>query len=123
MSLRVAYGVAVFRWGATTAGALDWRPVPTAIYLLAALVLIVMCSNLATGLRMMLTYGIPPRAEPIGAVHLSNSVRSGSPVKLGVVLLASCSSAPRSSAGHDWRATADLRAGVGVLGAASNLVG
>jgi len=50
MSLRrLPYGVAVFCWGATTAGALDWPTGPTAIYLLAALVLIVHVLDLATG--------------------------------------------------------------------------
>jgi len=63
----------------------------------------------------------PPRAEPIGAVHHEQTrVRSGSfQVKLGVSCWAcSCSSAPRSSAGTDWRANCLIfAAGVGVLGA------
>jgi len=107
-------------WGARLATG------PTAIYLLAALVLIVHVLDLATGLRMMLTYGVHLEQNPLARYIMSNSGPVGLiQVKLGVVRLGVFLFVRTAQLGRARLARNCLifAAGVGVLGAVSNLVG
>jgi hypothetical protein len=95
------------------------------IYALAALVLVLHTLDLATGLRMMLTHGIQLEqnplaryvmhsAGPLGLVALKLSV-----VGLGVVLFVRTAHVGRARLARNCLLFA---LGVGILGAASNLV-
>jgi hypothetical protein len=107
-------------WGARLATG------PTAIYLLAGLVLLVHALDLATGLRMMLTYGIHLEQNPLARFIVTTSGPMGlAQVKLGVVLLGVLLFVRTAQLGRARLARNCLvfAAGVGVLGTTSNLVG
>lgn len=107
-------------WGARLATG------PTAIYLLAAVVIIVHTLDLATGLRMMVAYGIHLEQNPLARYIMTNSGPLGLIyVKLGVVLAGVLLIVRTAHAGRARLARNCLlfAAGVGMLGASSNLVG
>jgi uncharacterized membrane protein len=106
-------------WGARLGTA------PTAIYLLAGLVILLHVLDLVTGLRMMLTYGTHleqnplPRfvmlyAGPVGLIALKLAV-----VISGVLLFVRTAQLGRARLARNCLLVA---AAVGMLGAASNLV-
>src|SRR5437763_7753762 len=69
-------------WGATFATG------PMAIYLLAGLALVMHIADLATGLRMMLLYGIYLEQNPLARFVMHRAGAAGLiELKLGVVLL------------------------------------
>jgi hypothetical protein len=98
----------------------------TAIYVLAALVIILHALDLATGLRMMLSYGIHLEQNPLARYIMTSSGPLGLIyVKLGVVLAGVLLFVRTAQLGRARLARNCLlfAASVGMLGAASNLVG
>jgi Domain of unknown function (DUF5658) len=107
-------------WGARLATG------PMAIYLLAALVLFVHLLDLITGLRMMLVFGIHLEQNPLARYIMTSSGPVGliqaklAVVLLGVLLFVRTAQVGRARLARNCLVFA---AGVGVLGASSNLVG
>lgn len=98
----------------------------TAIYLLALLVVVAHVLDLGTGLRMMLTYGVHLEQNPVVRFIILSSGPLGLIwVKLGVVLLGVLLFVRTAQLGRARLARNCLlfAIGVGLLGAASNLVG
>lgn len=107
-------------WGARLATG------PLAITALAAFALLMHVLDLATGLRMMLLYGIKLEQNPLARYIMSNSGPLGLiEVKLAVVLMGVLLFVRTAHAGRPRLARNCLliAAGVGMLGFASNLVG
>jgi hypothetical protein len=107
-------------WGATLATS------PGGIYLLAGLALVLHSLDLATGLRMMLVYGIELEQNPLARYIMATVGPVGLiEVKLGVVLLGVLLFVRTAQQGRARLARNCLlvAAGVGLLGWASNLVG
>jgi hypothetical protein len=97
----------------------------TAIYLLAGLVLVMHSLDLATGLNMMLTYGIHFEQNPLARFIMHSSGPIGLIwVKLGVVGLGVALFIRTAHVGRARlaRNCLVLAATFGILGAASNLV-
>jgi Domain of unknown function (DUF5658) len=107
-------------WGARLGTA------PVAIYLLAALAVFFHVLDLATGLRMMLTYGVHLEQNPLARIVMVNAGPGGLiALKLvvvvgGVMLFVRTAQLGRSRLARNCLLFA---AGVGMLGTASNLVG
>ena len=107
-------------WGATLGTG------PIGIYRLAALVLIMHILDLATGLRMMLVYGIHLEQNPLARFIMHNAGPLGLvEVKLGVVLAGILLFVRTAQVGRPRLARNCLliAAGIGLLGLTSNLVG
>ncbi len=107
-------------WGARLATG------PVAIYLLAALVLVAHMLDLWTGVNMMLRYGIHLEQNPLARFVMASAGPLGLvPLKLGVVTLGVALFVRTAYIGRARLARNCLlfAAGVGLLGAASNLVG
>jgi len=107
-------------WGATLATG------PRGIYALAALALALHVLDLATGLRMMLVYGVHLEQNPLARYVMNSAGPLGlMELKLGVVtaglvLFVRTAKAGRARLARNCLLTA---AGIGLLGMASNLVG
>ena len=107
-------------WGATLATS------PLGIYVLAGLALVLHSLDLATGLRMMLVYGIELEQNPLARYIMATAGPVGLiEVKLGVVLLGVLLFVRTAQVGRARLARNCLlvAAGVGLLGWVSNLVG
>ena len=107
-------------WGATLATG------PTAIAVLAALAIVVHALDLATGIRMMLTYGINLEQNPLARFIMSTSGPLGlAEVKLGIVLTGVLLFVRTAQLGRARLARNCLFTAmtIGLLGATSNLVG
>ena len=107
-------------WGAR------WATAPVAIYLLAALVLVVHTLDLATGLNMMVRYGLHLEQNPLARFVMANAGPLGLiPLKLGIVVVGVALFVRTAHVGRARLARNCLlfAAGVGVLGFASNMVG
>jgi hypothetical protein len=107
-------------WGARLATG------PVAIYLLAALVLVAHMLDLWTGVNMMLNYGLQLEQNPLARYVMATAGPLGLvPLKLGVVTLGVVLFVRTAHIGRARLARNCLvfAAGVGVLGAASNMVG
>jgi hypothetical protein len=97
----------------------------TAIYLLAGLALLVHVLDLATGLNMMLTYGIHLEQNPLARAIMQSSGPIGlAQAKLGVVGLGVLVFVWTARVGRARLARNCLvfAVGAGVLGATSNMV-
>jgi hypothetical protein len=107
-------------WGATLAtGRLG-------ITLLALLVLLLHALDLATGIRMMLVYGVQLEQNPMARLIMTDTGPLGlAAAKLGVVLAGVLLFVRTAQAGRPRlaRNCLLLAAGVGLLGFISNLVG
>jgi hypothetical protein len=107
-------------WGATLATG------PRGIYTLAGLALAMHVLDLATGLRMMLVYGVHLEQNPLARFVMNNAGPIGltelklGVVTAGVVLLVRTAQAGRARLARNCLL---LAAGIGVLGWTSNLVG
>ena len=107
-------------WGATLATS------PLGIYVLAGLALALHTMDLATGLRMMLVYGVELEQNPLARYIMTTAGPLGLiQVKLGVVLLGVLLFVRTAQVGRARlaRNCLLLAATVGLLGWASNLVG
>src|SRR3981081_4334339 len=107
-------------WGARLATG------PQAIYLLAAFVLFLHVLDLATGLRMMLVYGVHLEQNPLARFIMHNAGPIGLvEVKLGVGLAGILLFVRTAQVGRPRLARNCLliAAGIGMLGLTSNLVG
>jgi hypothetical protein len=107
-------------WGARLATG------PVAIYVLAALVLLLHLLDLATGLNMMLRYGIELEQNPLARLVMSTAGPIGLiPLKLGVVVCGVVLFVRAAQLGRARLARNCLvfSAAVGLLGVASNMVG
>src|SRR3979411_138002 len=107
-------------WGATLATG------PAGIYGLAAFALLMHVLDLATGLRMMLVYGIHLEQNPLARFIMHNAGPLGLvEVKLGVVLAGILLFVRTAQVGRPRLARNCLliAAGIGLLGLTSNLVG
>src|SRR6267142_55346 len=107
-------------WGATLGTG------PIGIYRLAALVLVMHILDLATGLRMMLVYGIHLEQNPLARYIMHTAGPLGLvEVKLGVVLAGILLFVRTAQVGRPRLARNCLliAAGIGMLGLTSNLVG
>ncbi len=107
-------------WGATLATG------PAGIYALAAFALLMHVLDLATGLRMMLVYGIQLEQNPVARfiMHAAGPVGLVE-VKLGVVAIGVLLFVRTAQVGRARlaRNCLLLAGGIGVLGWSSNLVG
>jgi hypothetical protein len=106
-------------WGATFATG------PSVILALAGLTLLLHTLDLATGLRMMLVYGVALEQNPLARLIMQTSGPIGLiEMKLGIVLLGVGLFVRTAHAGRGRLARNCLMfaAGLGILGAASNLV-
>jgi Domain of unknown function (DUF5658) len=106
-------------WGARLATG------PTGIYLLAALVIALHALDLATGLRMMLTHGVQLELNPLARMIMRDVGPYGLvAAKLGVVVCGVILFVRTAQVGRARLARNCLifAAGVGILGAASNLI-
>ena len=107
-------------WGATLATG------PRGIYTLAALALAMHVLDLATGLRMMLLYGVHLEQNPLARFVMASTGPLGlmelklGVVTAGVVLFVRTARAGRARLARNCLLMA---AGIGLLGWASNLVG
>jgi hypothetical protein len=107
-------------WGATLATG------PRGIYTLAALALAMHVLDLATGLRMMLLYGVHLEQNPLARFVMASAGPLGlmelklGVVTAGVVLFVRTARAGRARLARNCLLMA---AGMGLLGWASNLVG
>jgi hypothetical protein len=107
-------------WGATLGTG------PLGIYVLASFVLLMHVLDLATGLRMMLLYGIDLEQNPLARFLMQNSGPIGLiEMKLGVVLAAVLLLVRTAQVGRPRlaRNCLLLAGGIGILGWTSNLVG
>ena len=107
-------------WGATVATG------PLGILVLAAFALAMHVLDLATGLRMMLVYGIHLEQNPMARFIMHNAGPIGLvEIKLGVVLAGILLFVRTAQAGRPRLARNCLlvAAGIGMLGLTSNLVG
>jgi hypothetical protein len=107
-------------WGATLVTG------PRGIYALASLTLLVHVFDLASGLRMMLVYGIDLEQNPLARFIMYTAGPIGLvEVKLGVVLAGVLLFVRTAQVGRPRLARNCLliSAGIGMLGWASNLVG
>ena len=107
-------------WGATLATS------PMGIHLLAGLALLLHSLDLATGLRMMLVYGVELEQNPLARYIMVTAGPVGLiEVKLGVVLLGVLLFVRTAQVGRARLARNCLlvAAGIGLLGWVSNLVG
>ncbi len=107
-------------WGARLATG------PLGIYVLAACALFMHALDLATGLRMMLVYGIELEQNPLARLIMNHAGPVGLvEVKLGVVLAAIVLFIRTAEAGRPRlaRNCLLLAVGLGFLGFVSNLVG
>jgi hypothetical protein len=107
-------------WGATLGTG------TTGIYALAAFALLMHILDLATGLRMMLTYGMHLEQNPFARLIMNSAGPLGLvEVKLGVVLMGLLLFVRTAQAGRARLARNSLliAAGIGMLGWTSNLVG
>ena len=98
----------------------------TAIYILAILAVVCHTLDLATGLRMMLVYGISLEQNPLARLIMLNAGPTGLIVfKLGIVLSGVALFVRTAHLGRARLARNCLLMAVtlGMLGAASNLVG
>ena len=99
---------------------------PLGIYMLATATLLIHALDLATGLRMMLVYGIALEQNPLARLLMHYTgplglVEAKLIVVLGaIVLFIRCAQAGRARLARNCLL---LAFGLGVLGAASNLVG
>lgn len=99
---------------------------PAAIYLLAALVMVMHVLDLATGLHMMITYGIELEQNPLARFVMTTAGPLGLvPLKLGVVgggvlLFVRAAQLGRARLARNCLV---FSAAVGLLGVASNMVG
>jgi hypothetical protein len=106
-------------WGATLATS------PVGITTLAIVAVLLHALDLATGLRMMLVYGIQLEQNPLARLIMSEAGPLGlAAVKLGVVLIGVLLFVRTAQAGRPRLARNCLliAAGIGLLGFASNLV-
>jgi hypothetical protein len=107
-------------WGATLATG------PAGITALAILAVMLHALDLATGLRMMLVYGIQLEQNPLARLLMTEAGPLGlAAVKLGVVLIGVLLFVRTARAGRPRLARNCLliAAGIGLLGFTSNLVG
>ena len=107
-------------WGATLATG------PRGIYTLAALALAMHVLDLATGLRMMLLYGVHLEQNPLARFVMASAGPLGlMELKLGVVIAGLVLFVRTARAGRARLARNCLliAVGIGLLGWASNLVG
>jgi hypothetical protein len=107
-------------WGATLATG------KVGITALAILAVMLHALDLATGLRMMLIYGIQLEQNPLARLIMTEAGPLGlAAVKLGVVLIGVLLFVRTAQAGRPRLARNCLliAAGIGLLGFASNLVG
>ncbi|HEV7664133.1 MAG TPA: hypothetical protein VGQ62_11405 [Chloroflexota bacterium] len=107
-------------WAATLATG------PVGIHVLAGLALLLHVLDLATGLRMMLVYGIALEQNPLARAVMTSAGPLGLvELKLGVVIGGILLFVRTAQAGRPRLARNCLliAAGVGLLGFASNLVG
>ncbi len=107
-------------WGAT------WATGPTAIGALAVLAVLMHVLDLATGLRMMLVYGISLEQNPLARLIMLNGGPAGLvAAKLAVVLGGVLLFVRSAHAGRPRLARNCLliAAGIGLLGFTSNMVG
>jgi hypothetical protein len=107
-------------WGATLGTG------PLGIYVLASFALLMHVLDLATGLRMMLLYGIDLEQNPLARFLMQNSGPIGLiEMKLGVVLAAVLLLVRTAQVGRPRlaRNCLLLAGGIGILGWTSNLVG
>jgi hypothetical protein len=107
-------------WGATLGTS------PTGIYVLAGLALLMHVLDLATGLRMMLVYGLALEQNPLARTVMTTAGPLGLvELKLGVVLAGLLLFVRTAQAGRPRLARNCLliAAGIGLLGFTSNLVG
>jgi hypothetical protein len=98
----------------------------TAIYVLALLAVLFHALDLATGLRMMLVYGISLEQNPLARLIMQNGgPLSLAVVKLGIVVAGVLLFVRTAHAGRARLARNCLVMAmtIGLLGAASNLVG
>ncbi len=99
---------------------------PSAIYRLALLVILAHTLDLATGLRMMLTLGVHMEQNPLARFLMTTSGPIGliwaklAVVLLGVLLFVRTAQLGRARLARNCLLFA---IGIGLLGAASNLVG
>jgi hypothetical protein len=106
-------------WGATLATS------PFGITMLAILAVLLHALDLATGLHMMLVYGIQLEQNPLARLIMTEAGPLGlAAVKLGVVLMGVLLFVRTAQAGRPRLARNCLliAAGIGLLGFASNLV-
>ncbi|MCA1646274.1 MAG: hypothetical protein LC797_12735 [Chloroflexi bacterium] len=99
---------------------------PQGIYVLASFALLMHVLDLATGLRMMLVYGIQLEQNPLARLVMHNAGPIGLvELKLGVVIGGVLLFVRTAQVGRPRLARNCLliAAGIGVLGWASNLVG
>jgi hypothetical protein len=107
-------------WGARVATG------PVAIYLLAALVLAVHALDLATGLHMMINYGVELEQNPLARFVMTTAGPLGltllklGVVGAGVILFVRAAQLGRARLARNCLV---FSAGVGLLGVASNMVG
>src|SRR5690349_17916601 len=126
MSVRVAVLSRRILLGSDEAWGARLGTAPTAIYLLAALAVFFHVLDLATGLRMMLMYGIHVEQNPLARFVMLNTGPGGLiALKLvvvvgGVMLFVRTAQLGRARLARNCLLFA---AGVGMLGATSNLVG
>jgi hypothetical protein len=107
-------------WGATLGTG------PLGIYVLASFALLMHVLDLATGLRMMLLYGIDLEQNPLARFLMQNTGPIGLiEMKLGVVLAAVLLLVRTAQVGRPRlaRNCLLLAGGIGILGWTSNLVG
>jgi hypothetical protein len=107
-------------WGATLATG------PLGIQVLAGLALVMHTLDLATGLRMMLVYGIQLEQNPLARAVMSTAGPLGLvELKLGVVIAGILLFVRTARAGRPRLARNCLliASGIGLLGFSSNLVG
>jgi hypothetical protein len=107
-------------WGATLATG------PLGIYVLASLALLMQVLDLATGLRMMQTYGLDLEQNPLARFMMQNTGPIGLiELKLGVVLAGVLLLVRTAQVGRPRlaRNCLLLAFGLGILGWTSNLVG
>jgi hypothetical protein len=107
-------------WGATLATG------PAGIYWLAALTLTMHVLDLATGLRMMLVYGVHLEQNPLARFVMNTAGPIGLvELKLGVVLVGVLLFVKTAHVGRPRlaRNCLLLAASIGILGWSSNLVG